>query len=304
MSGQEVLKAVCPLTAQILGFLERDLIPARFKELAPSSRRVTEKEDVADMFVQFPPITIQSKTFEDLKTKIAGFEENERVLQEHIPAIFIVVSSGFYKLDHLIILKKKLKANGSAPSSQLQRLFQNLYDGIASMKEKSVILIDWILCSVLRCELNDRFLLVKTYVGVPFYIPLGFEVIVMACAHFNPEFAERFYFKVSKYISLAAYNQLRELVRADTSIFCQAMTRIPKRFQASKRFEAELWGAGEPDECAGWWMLAYCSCYPLQVFKIMQFVPLPSEGLKMLTMYKSGWTVKFSELIDLFKYAN
>lgn len=312
MSTREVFQIMCPLVARILTVIDKEAIPHRFRHIYNGKQKNDDKvkESVLEIFNDFPNIELDSAALQKIRERLKDMPDEETTLLNHTAEFFIMVCSGYSQRDDMVALKKKLGIQKQA-SDQLISLATDLRDGIVEgmmNKEggpRTFRTVDRLLTALVRVEVEDRYFIVKSYVDLPFFFEVAFDVLVVACAHFNVEFANEIFKHIKHLISHEVFLQLLNLVRVDVSLFCEALVRIPKRCRASKRFEEEVWdNESDVDPHAAWWMFAFCSKYPVEVFNAMHFFIQPREKRKMLTMYRKGWTVKIPDVIELFKYAS
>lgn len=289
----------------IINYIPIIIMPVRFAHFVAKDDPKKEKDinHLVQILLSLPDdLQIpNSKTLEAHAMLYAALPDEESNLSK-IPIQMFLFACCATDYEHVISLKSSLRIK-EHPSQQLKNLIVGIQQGIVKNPANASKIIDRILSTILYRELEDRFYILKFYTDVPFFIPLGMEVIIVAAAHFNLKFGDQFKEKIKNYVNPTTFDEVQKIVRRDVNLFCQALRRLPPRFDGSRRFEVEVWGEnGFPHPEAGLWMLAFCSLYPTDVYRCMQWVVLPSERARLTQMsnHPTYWTVLISELLDLF----
>jgi hypothetical protein len=271
------------------------MIPNRFKHLITTN--ISVKHQLLQLLSVFPRIdTTEIKTLTKIESELQKLDAPDCQLTPYSVQLFIHVVCD-NDVNSLTRFKTTFDVDGF-PSTQLNEVFSGISKGIAANKAAAIRVMDRIFSILLRIELHDRFEVVKYKTDIPFYIPRGSEVLIVSLAHFRiDEFTNKLYPSFSRFVNRDVYQLLTQLVRVDVSLFCQALHGLPKRCASSRRFEIALWGEdGVPHEYACWWMFAYCSLYPIDVFRCMGWLVSPTDRARMTQMAESGWTIQIKEI--------
>lgn len=299
-------KYICPICTELLPFIPRVLLPQRYVHLLMSmSIPIKNTKDFAHLanILVLIPLDLDTTHVKTLQSHIQFYSEldkDENILQQVAVHMFLFIVCT-YDVQCLVIFTSKLGIK-NYPSPKLKEICLRIMLGIQENQRATSRVIDKIISAIIKRELDDRFGVMKYYMDLPVYVPLGLPVLIVASAHFSMKFVEAVRTLFAMYISAEKFDKMTALVRQDVNMFCQALRQIPPRFPSSERFEEQVWGKKEPHEAAGQWMLGFCSLYPVKVYECMDWVILPSERgvLTQLSNPPHNWTVKLEELLELF----
>ncbi len=291
----------CPLTCKVISTLQ-DLVPNRFDFVARSipSKNVSNKraflEEIVNSAKSFPKIN-EDECTESLKIVKSGMCFPE-IDGKSVHAFFYLACVAF---DPVVYSVWKDDAKHDL------QLFKKTMDGIKINRNSALRTLDHILTFLVRHEINDRYTIFRRSLSVPFYCKKASVAILVMLAHFHRDWVASFVERCRKKFVLTDVERCVQIMRWDVGLYCQALSRLPKKFCGSKfqeKFDREIWGENEVPEDSGRRALAFCSKWPVKVWKIMGWnVPSPEERRRMtLLAEKEKWSLSIDEAIDVCLY--